>query len=36
MQENFEQEKMDIKSSGVDQWGFPSGNDSDDGNGEKE
>lgn len=35
MQENFEQEKMDIKSSGVDQWGFPSGNDSDDGNGEK-
>ncbi len=35
MQGNFEQEKMDIKSSEVDQWGLPSGNDSDDGDGEK-
>lgn len=35
MQGNFEQEKMAIKSSEVDQWGLPSGNDSDDGDGEK-
>lgn len=35
MQENFEQEKMDIKSSEVDQWGLPSNSGSDDGDGEK-
>ena len=35
MQENFEQEKMDIKPSEVDQWGLPSNSGSDDGNGEK-
>ncbi len=35
MQENFEQEKMDIKPSEVDQWGLPSNSGSDDGDGEK-
>lgn len=35
MQGNFEQEKMDIKSSEVDQWGLPSNSGSDDGDGEK-
>ena len=34
MQENFEQEKMDIKSSQVDQWGLPNDSGSDQG-GEK-